>query len=118
MSFVENLRRITNNLEDVMGVALAGMDGIVVEEHKRDSLIDFHVLAAEASGLMRHVDVMGESIQFGEGKELSVLASGGMILIKKVSSEYFLLMAVSSEGNYGKARYLLRREGAVLEKEL
>ena len=101
-----------------MGVALAGMDGIVVEEHKRDALIDFHVLAAEASSLMRHVEAMGESVQFGEGQELSVLASRGMILIKKVSSEYFLLMAVSSEGNFGKARYLLRREGAALEKEL
>lgn len=118
MSFVERLRRISNNLEDILGVALVGMDGVMVEGHKRDSLLDLEVLAAETSTLMRHVQAVGESIQFGEGQELSILASSGVILMRRVSPEYFLLMVVSSEGNFGKARFLLRREAAGLEKEL
>ena len=118
MSLMESLRRITNNLEDVLGVALVGMDGIVVEEHKRDGLLDLHSLGAEVSTLMRHVDSMGEGSQFGEMQEISAQADHGTILIRKINSEYFLLLAISAGGNFGKARFLLRREVAGLEKEL
>ena len=118
MSFVENLRRVTNNLEDCLGIALIGMDGIVVEEHRRDNLLDLSALAAEFSAILRQLEEVSEGLQFGQSHELCVLADKGLILIKKINAEYFLLLVIHSDGNFGKGRYLLRREVAQLEKEL
>jgi predicted regulator of Ras-like GTPase activity (Roadblock/LC7/MglB family) len=118
VSFVENLRRISNNLEDSLGVALVGMDGIVVEEHRRDNLLDLSALAAEFSALLRQIEEISEGLHFGLAQEICVLADKGLILIRKVNPEYFLLLVIHSDGNFGKGRYLLRREIAQLEKEL
>ncbi len=118
MSFVESLRKITNNLEDALGVALVGMDGIVVEEHRRDTLLDLSALAAEFSAVLRQIEEVSEGLHFGQAHELCVLGDKGLILIKKITPEYFLLLVIHSEGNFGKGRYLLRREVARLEKEL
>ena len=118
MSFVENLRKITNNLEDALGVALVGMDGIVVEEHRRDTLLDLPTLAAEFSTVLRKIEEITESLPFGPSQELCVLGDKGLILIKKVNSDYFLLLVIHAEGNFGKGRFLLKREVAQLEKEL
>jgi predicted regulator of Ras-like GTPase activity (Roadblock/LC7/MglB family) len=118
VSFVENLRKISNNLEDSLGVALVGMDGIVVEEHRRDNLLDLSALAAEFSAVLRQLEEVSEGLHFGQAQELCVLADKGLILIKKINPEYFLLLVIHSEGNFGKGRYLLRREVAHLEKEL
>lgn len=118
MSLMESLRRIINNLDDALGVALVGMDGIVVEEHKRDSLLDLTALAAEFSGSLRQVEGATEGLHFGQTQELSILGEKGLIIIRKVNPEYFILLVIHSEGNFGKGRYLLRREMAELEKEL
>ena len=40
MSFTEILRRIMKDLKEAQGIALVGMDGIVVEEQKQDSSLD------------------------------------------------------------------------------
>ncbi|MCI0528579.1 MAG: hypothetical protein L0Y56_14165, partial [Nitrospira sp.] len=74
MSFVESLRKITNNLEEALGVALVGMDGIVVEEHRRDTLLDLSALAAEFSAVLRQIEEVSESLHFGQAHELCVLS--------------------------------------------
>jgi len=118
VSFVENLRKITNNLEDALGIALVGMDGIVVEEHRRDTLLDLPALAAEFSAVLRQIEDITESLHFGRSQELCVLGDKGLILVKKINSDYFLLLVIHAEGNFGKGRYLLKREVAQLEREL
>jgi predicted regulator of Ras-like GTPase activity (Roadblock/LC7/MglB family) len=75
-------------------------------------------LAAEFSAVLRQIEGVSEGLHFGQAHELCVLSEKGLILIKKINPEYFLLLVIHSEGNFGKGRYLLRREVARLEKEL
>jgi len=118
MSFVESLRRVTNNLKDSKGIALVGMDGIVVEEHKKDPNLDFQSLGAEYSSVMREVQRVNSSLQVGDLKEVSVLTDKVIVISRQLSKEYFLVLVVEPEGNLGKGRFLIRREIATLEKEL
>jgi predicted regulator of Ras-like GTPase activity (Roadblock/LC7/MglB family) len=118
VSFGDNLRKISGNLEDALGVALVGMDGIVVEEHRRDGLLDLHALGAEFSTVLKQVGEITDNLHLGQSQELCVLGDKGLILIKKINRDYFLLLVIDSEGNFGKGRYLLRREVAQLEREL
>jgi len=118
MSFVESLRRVTNNLEDSKGIALVGMDGIVVEEHKKDPTLDLQTLGAEYSGMMREVQKTTAALQLGDVREVSVLTDKALVISRQITQEYFLVLVVKSEGNFGKGRFLMRREIASLEKEL
>ena len=118
MSFVESLRRVTNNLKDSKGIALVGMDGIVVEEHKKDPTLDLQTLGAEYSGMMREVQRTNSALQIGDVKEVSVLTDKVIVISRQISKEYFLVLVVESEGNFGKGRFLIRREIASLEREL
>jgi len=118
MSFVESLRRVTNNLKDSKGIALVGMDGIVVEEHKKDPTLDLQSLGAEYSGMLREVQKTSSALQMGAAKEISVLTDKVIVISRQVSPEYFIVLVVESEGNFGKSRFLMKREIANLEKEL
>ena len=118
MSFVESLRRVTNNLKDSKGIALVGMDGIVVEEHKKDPTLDLQSLGAEYSAMMREVQKANSALQVGDVREVSVLTDKAIVISRQLSKEYFLVLVVEPEGNFGKGRFLIRREIATLEKEL
>lgn len=118
MSFVESLRRVTNNLKDSKGIALVGMDGIVVEEHKKDPTLDLQSLGAEYSSMMREVQKTSAALQMGDAREVSVLTDKAIVITRQISPEYFLVLVVESEGNFGKGRFLMRKEIASIEKEL
>ena len=47
MSLTASLQIILDGVEDAEGVALVGMDGIIVDEAKRLPTLDLHSLAAE-----------------------------------------------------------------------
>lgn len=118
MSFGENLRRIAGSLQDAAGVALVGMDGIVVEEHKADDLLDLSALAAEFSTLLRQMEEASSSQRFGRAQELCFFGEKGVIVIKKINADYFMLLVMQSELNFGKSRFLVKREIARMEKDL
>lgn len=116
MSFEESLKRVIGRIEDSLGIALVGMDGIVVEEYKRDSLVDMQSLGAEYCTLLREIDNI--SLNYGLTKEFSVTTDKIIIILKRINKDYFLVLAIDSEGNFGKSRFLLKRESEVIEKEL
>jgi len=118
VSFAENLKQITDNLEGALGVALVGMDGIVVEEYKLDNLLDLPTMAAEFSGVLRQIEEVSENLRIGPSQELSVQGDKALIIIKIINVNYFLLLVIQSEANFGKGRYLLKREMVRMEKEL
>jgi predicted regulator of Ras-like GTPase activity (Roadblock/LC7/MglB family) len=118
MSFVESLRRVTNNLKDSKGIALVGMDGIVVEEHKKDPTLDLQSLGAEYSAMMREVQRVNSSLQIGDVREVSVLNRQGDRDLPTTQQRIFSCLSGEPEGNLGKGRFLIRREIATLEKEL
>ncbi len=118
MSFSDNLRRITESLQDALGVALVGMDGIVVEEQKMDNLLDLSAHAAEFSTVLRQMEEVSESLRLGKAQELSFLGEKGVIVIKKINPEYFLLLVMQSDLNFGKSRFLIKKEVALMEKDL
>ncbi len=118
MNFKESLRKISEKVDDVMGVAIAASDGIIVEENRIDPSLDLGSIAAEFGVLLRTVDKASQSVELGSSQEITVITDRAIVLIKKINSEYFLLLAVASEKNFGKGRFLIRMEAATLVEEL
>lgn len=118
MSFKESLQKIADKLDDVLGIAISDMDGIILEEYKGDPLFDVTSLAAEYSAVWRTVDKASLSVDLGLSQEMSILTEKAAIIVKKINEGYFLLLATASDKNLGKGRFLVKKEAAALAKEL
>jgi predicted regulator of Ras-like GTPase activity (Roadblock/LC7/MglB family) len=118
MTLAENLQQVIQELEESSGVAIVGMDGIVVEEQKRDDQIDLQALGAEFSALLKAAGKLCESAAWGGVTELVTSAEQFVVILRFVTPEYFLILVMPQNGNLGKARFLLRRTGLQLKKEL
>jgi len=118
MNFKENLRKMADKIDDLLAIAIGDMDGIILEEYKIDPLFDITSLVAEYSGLWRTVDKASLSLDLGPSQEISILTEKTTIIVKKINAGYFLLLAAKSEKNFGKGRFLVKKEIAALVEEL
>jgi predicted regulator of Ras-like GTPase activity (Roadblock/LC7/MglB family) len=59
-----------------------------------------------------------QQLKTGEVSELSINSERVITLIRLVSPEYFLALALRPDGNWGKGRYLLRITAPKVRAEL
>lgn len=118
MSLVEGLEHILNRLSEALGVAIVGMDGMIVEERKSSRGPDLQDLSAECVGLLKSADHIGASLLSSGIRELSLVSEKQPVLIHRINPEYFLLLLLASDRELGKGRFQLRRAASRLEKEL
>jgi predicted regulator of Ras-like GTPase activity (Roadblock/LC7/MglB family) len=118
MSLVTSLQSILDGLEEAEGIALVGLDGIVVNEVKRAPDIDLSTVAAEYCGLWREMDRVSGGLSFGPTQECVIANDTRTLVFRRVTPEYFLALAVTRDGNTGKGRFLLRYAAPQLAKEL
>lgn len=118
MSLSDSLQEVVQDLGGSGGIAIVGMDGIVVEEQKRDIQIDLQTLGAEFSGLLKAAGKLTESVEWGGVTEMVTSAGRFVAILRTVTAEYFLILVIHPDGNLGKARFLLRRAGSHLKTEL
>ena len=118
MSLTDSLKRALGDLSDSRGVAIVGMDGIVVEEQKKQGESDLHALGAEMVALLKSADHTADSIGARGITELVMNAEGATILLRRISADYILVFAIQPEGNLGKGRFILKRAASELKSEL
>ncbi|MFQ5508187.1 MAG: roadblock/LC7 domain-containing protein [Leptospirillia bacterium] len=117
MELVQSLRRVCSHLDDVRGIALVGMDGLVVEELKPDPLVDLSVLAAELSVTLKSLQEGAVAGGLGQLESIQLGASEGIIIVSGIGSEYFLLLVLAPGGNPGRGRFYLQMEAGRLVSE-
>lgn len=118
MSFQERLQEISETIEELNGVAIADMDGIIVEEYKKDPSFDMALLVAEYGTFWYSADKAGVSCDIGPAKEVCVLTENATVVIRKICQDYFLLLAISSEKGMGKSRFYARMMADTLAEEI
>ncbi len=117
--FKEHLQEIQLKTEGCLGVLIMGMDGIAVEEiwaiAGRDANLDIAV--TEFTSLVRSARRTSDDMGLGSLHELVVLCETATFVLRLISEDYFLVLAVHPEGNLGRGRYELRRAELILEHE-
>jgi len=117
MSFAEVLKDITDDVKGAMGAVVVGMDGIIVEEYLRESGVDFQSIGAEYGNILKEVQTASDSLRLGAAKELAVLTDSSDVIIRKINKDYFVAMMLSTGGNFGKGRFMVRKAVNRLAKE-
>ena len=120
--FRENLQRIVDNVEGSIAGLLMGFDGIAVESYTRPHTsgepFDINTVGMEFSFILSQVRKAAEALEVGGVQEIAVRADRLSIIIRVLSADYFLALALGENGNFGKGRYLLRVTAPKLQAEL
>ncbi|RNC69852.1 MAG: roadblock/LC7 domain-containing protein [Desulfuromonadales bacterium] len=119
MPFRETLKGIVESVEGGLGAVIMGYDGIAIDEYIRnDETMDLHLMAVEYATIMKEVCRTVEVLKTGEMEEMTVNTGRSRVIVRIINDAFFLLLTLAPEGNYGKGRYLLRRDALALRDSL
>ena len=98
---------------------IMGTDGIAVEkvlvEAGKDANLD--IAAAEFTSLVRGAQRAGTELGLGNLRELVVSLDDSIILVRLLSRDYFVVLALNPDGNLGRGRFELRKAELQLARE-
>lgn len=117
MPFSEILKEVVNGTEGALGALIVGLDGIPVEEYTVSSVMDLQSMTVEYSSLLKEIEKGSQAAQMGSTKEVTVIADNAMVMLRRLNDEYFFVLAIKPDGNFGKGRFLLRMSVPKLLKE-
>lgn len=111
MPFREVLRDIVEGFEGGLGAIIMGYDGISIDEYLKERPgLDLHILAVEYSSVMKEIKRTVDVLKNGEMEEVSISTDKTRVVSRVVNDDIFVVLTLEREGNYGKGRYLLKRE--------
>jgi len=117
--FKELLENILERTEGSLGALIMGTDGIAVEkvlgEAGKEANLD--IAAAEFTSQIRGAQRAGDDLGLGNLRELVISLDDSIILMRLLSRDYFLVLALKPEGNLGRGRFELRKAELQLAKE-
>ena len=117
MPFSDILTEVVGGTEGALGALIVGLDGIPVEEYSVSGEMDLQSMTVEYSALLKEIEKGSQAAQMGTTREVSVLAEKAMIMLRRLNEEYFFVLILKPEGNFGKGRFLLRMSVPKLLKE-
>ncbi len=119
--FREVLQDVVERTEGGVAGLLMGFDGIPVDAYVRDSgglPVDVETVGMEYSVILKDIRKAAELLEAGLANEISIQAEKLTTVIRVLNDEYFVAVTLRPDGNYGKARFLLRTAGSKLLSEL
>jgi predicted regulator of Ras-like GTPase activity (Roadblock/LC7/MglB family) len=116
--FLDQLSQISNRIGGALALSLVAKDGMPVESVSSDPDLDLEVLAAELISQVRSITENHRELDVGEVQQLSVTTDRLTLMVSSVAADYYLLLVLGPEGNYGRARFELRRARLLLESDL
>jgi predicted regulator of Ras-like GTPase activity (Roadblock/LC7/MglB family) len=123
MSFEPTLQKMVDTCPGVLGIALMGSDGIpVAEAAASEQEMEGGELVGgagvEFGRILDEVRKASDALGGGRLEETIVSLARFTLLFRSVDDELFLVVALTPDGNLGKARYLVRRHLHELREQL
>jgi predicted regulator of Ras-like GTPase activity (Roadblock/LC7/MglB family) len=109
--FKEILETIIQRTEGSLGALIMGIDGIAVERSLKTEgqEANLDIAAAEFTSLVRSAQRAGNDTGLGNLRELVISLDDAVMLMRLLGKDYFVVLALTPEGNLGRARFELRK---------
>jgi len=117
VAFRHALQAIRDRVEGTLAVSLIGLDGIAVESID-GSGIPLDVMGAEFGGFVRSIRLSNTELNTGDVLQFSVVTEKMTIFLSAITPDYYVLLVLGPNGNYGRARFELGRARQILRDEL
>lgn len=115
--FRDVLAGIKATVDGTLAISLIGLDGIAVETIN-EKRVPLDVLAAEFGGFIRSIRLSNTELNTGEVLQFSLTTEKYITFLSAVTPEYFIILVMKPDGNYGRARFELARARVALRDEL
>ena len=117
--FKQYLQKALHGVDGADACILMGLDGIPIDAvFSRGDKEAFHNLGTEYSTAVARVVDSLKMANEGGLKELTVFTSNRTVVARVLTEEYLVLLFLKSNGNSGKARFVLRILAPRLIKEM
>ena len=117
MSFKSVLEDIGRRIEGVLGVAVIGDDGIIVERCATDPDFDSELASLEFVASCKELKRASDSIESGALEEVTVVSEKTTVLLRTVSPGYFIVLLMRPGQSLGRGRYEMKRASYELAPE-
>lgn len=114
--FKETLSGIRDRVDGALAVSLIGLDGIAIESIN-DANVPLDVLGAEFGGFIKSIRPNAE-LNTGDVLQFTLVTEKYIIFLSAITPEYFVLLVMKPDGNYGRARFELTKAKTALASEL
>jgi len=124
MAFLPHLESVVTQVEGAIACSVMGFDGIAVETfqapHAAQLASEVELTSAwvEYGNTLSQLKTGAELLKTGTIAEVSVNTEKVITLMRMVTPEYFVVLGLKPDGNYGKGRYVLRVTAPKLKAEL
>src|SRR5688500_14057884 len=120
MSFLAHLESVVSQVEGALACSIMGFDGIAIETHQVDLASELELTNAwlALSIILHRLRRAAYVLKTGQISEVSSSTEKVITLMRLVSPEYFIVLALTPSGNYGKGRYVLRLTAPKVKAEL
>ncbi|HET7434282.1 MAG TPA: hypothetical protein VFN10_06165 [Thermoanaerobaculia bacterium] len=108
---------IRNRVDGTIAVSLIGLDGIPIETINEER-VALDVLGAEFGGFVKSIRLSNTELNTGEVKQFSLVTEKYITFLSEVTPEYYILLVMRPDGNYGRARFELTKAKHALRDEL
>ena len=115
-AFRQVLAGIRDRVEGTLAVSLIGLDGIAIDS-LNEGRVPLDVLGAEFGGFIKSIRPNTE-LDTGEVLQFSLVTEKYITFLSAITPEYFILLVLRPDGNYGRARFELTRAKNLLRDEL
>jgi predicted regulator of Ras-like GTPase activity (Roadblock/LC7/MglB family) len=96
-----------------------GFDGIAVEtQQTKDPGVDLTTMLIEYGSVLGKLREATSALQAGTLTELAISTDKLCTIARVLTPEYYLVLALSPQGNHGKGRYVMRVVAPALRAEL
>jgi len=116
VTFKGILSGIRDHVEGTLAVSLISLDGIAIDSIG-DSGIPLEVFGAEFGGFIKSIRP-NEELDTGEVLQFALVTEKYITFLSEVTPEYFLLLVLGPDGNYGRARFELAKAKLLLRDDL
>jgi predicted regulator of Ras-like GTPase activity (Roadblock/LC7/MglB family) len=118
--FREVLQKLVERVDGGVAGILMGFDGISVEAYTRpaEKDTDIQTVGMELAHVIGQMRRAAELLEVGKLQEIVMRAEKLVVIVKALNEEYFLAFAINANGNFGKARYVLRLVAPQIQAEL
>jgi predicted regulator of Ras-like GTPase activity (Roadblock/LC7/MglB family) len=117
--FKEILQDLVDRTDGGVAGLLMASDGIAIDQYSSgDDGFDIEAVGMEYSVVLKGVQRAAEMLDAGETKEVSVKTERLTTVVRMLTDEYFVALALQPGGNVGKARFLLRTSAPTLLENL
>jgi len=119
LSFSDTLGGLAKRIEGAVAAIILGIDGIPIERYVTalEPGLDIEMIATELTTLLRRGMHTATDTALGDLREMVIVTERLTLLLRPITPDYFLMLAVIPGGNVGRARYELRKAQLVLEEE-